>query len=648
MRAGLCSHPLAVEAVSVMCLAALLVRWEALMGRSEEQLQSGISSMEQVIWNMQKCLRCALFILCFSSAFLRQLPQKAHSWPSLAFAYMAQDLWLLSDDESPALACRRWACFTLMAVTRAALGTIRTFLQLRKEGTSTPVIAWIMLLDVAANCGFLFAFFAGRSYFATAAKEAMVREANLDPEKEAMLKSHGHVKLHVLMSYNMPMNRPAPIRKHDASVGTADGADIPTESGPGGSDPGLDGSARTAPRPPSALSSPGAATAASPFKSWEHPRSGWEQLQDMFQDPGPIFREYARFAFVGLVLASVLECCSLQHWEAGILGHKEDEVDIFHHPGPYFISYTPDLSRWRARRVVLGSWRDIIYLALVHPGPCTVAVASGLGLNALASKMGWQVVQYVLRRVCVGALTYFVLLSAHRAYFVLICLLVCWECRDVELKALGFARVFAQLSPSKRWQWHSELGGEIKALDDRLAPLISYACLQRVAYLFLDLARQSRDSGLPFNWVHYLFRHVMFLSALALTFWRIGKLNFAFYEKLHNTIMDLYPHNWADLGRPGVTQNDVQLQRMHLDDWRHYLSHNIESGRREACVCVLHLRWAAKSHVLALSILTVITLPLVNRAMESYGRHVVNERLLAGPTAGAVCLAGNATCMGGK
>mmetsp|Transcript_149502 Transcript_149502/g.461539 ORF Transcript_149502/g.461539 Transcript_149502/m.461539 type:complete len:184 (+) Transcript_149502:709-1260(+) len=161
-----------------------------------------------------------------------------------------------------------------------------------------------------------------------------------------------------------------------------------------------------------------------------------------------------------------------------------------------------------------------------------------------------------------------------------------------------------------------------------LAPLISYVFLQRLAYLGLDLARQSCEVGLPFNLVHYLFRHVMFLSALALTSWRIGKLNFAFYEKLHNVLMDQFPRNWAGLGHDGVGQDAVILQRMHLDDWRHYLNHNIDSGRREACIRVLHLRWAAKSHVLALSILTILTLPLMNKLLDTYGRHVVNERLL--------------------
>lgn len=146
---------------------------------------------------------------------------------------------------------------------------------------------------------------------------------------------------------------------------------------------------------------------------------------------------------------------------------------------------------------------------------------------------------------------------------------------------------------------------------------LRYAFLQRFAYLALDLARQSCESALPFNLVHYMFRHVMFLAALSITLWRIGKLNFAHYEKLHNTIMDTHPHNWADMGSPGVTQNDVVLHRNHLEDWRHYMNHNIESGRRDACVCVFHLRFSVKSHLVALSILTILTLPLLNKALRT-------------------------------
>ncbi|CAJ1461120.1 unnamed protein product, partial [Effrenium voratum] len=79
--------------------------------------------------------------------------------------------------------------------------------------------------------------------------------------------------------------------------------------------------------------------------------------------------------------------------------------------------------------------------------------------------------------------------------------------------------------------------------------------------------------------------------------------------------------NWHAVSSP-------RLQRQHSEDWFRYLQHNIDTGRRDACICVFHLRFAAKSHLVALSALTLLTLPLVNKALEYYGKHVVNDRLL--------------------
>ena len=136
----------------------------------------------------------------------------------------------------------------------------------------------------------------------------------------------------------------------------------------------------------------------------------------------------------------------------------------------------------------------------------------------------------------------------------------------------------------------------------------------------------------------------MFLAALGITSWRIGKLNFSIYEKLHNAIMDLLPRNWAEhLGHSATLQQEIVLSKQHLEDWFRYVQHNIDTGRRDACICVFHLRFAAKSHVLALSVLTLLTLPLLNKVLEYYGRHVVNDRLL-GPDAGAFLNQMERTC----
>jgi len=622
----------AAEGIAMASLALPLVRWDALMGRSEDQLNLGIPPVEQAIWNLQKFLRCALFVLCFSSAFLRRLPHKARSWSSLVFAHIARELWLLSNDEAEAYLFRRRACFILTGVIRAAFGTARSFLHLRDSqeksadrsaGTSVCsgfAVGWIIfLLDVLSNSGFLLGFLAGRSYFRAAAAFTEGPHTELDTEKEALLRSPTSARDRPEQWWKSDITRPSPIRRRDAAVGT-DGDNAATTNGE---------------KPMMAL--PSSRVDRSRSESRRSPAQqrscDWNQLEDMFQERGPIFWKYANLALVGLSVASVLECYFLQYWEVGILGGREDEVDVFHSQAPYFVPTAPDFSRWRAKRVVLGSWRDVIYLALVYPVPCSACLGTLVALGAIATRRKWRAVQSAVHHLAIGALTFIVLVSAHRAYFALACLLICWECRVLEIKALRFARAFAQLNPRQRWHWHAELGSEIKALDERLSPLIGYAFLQRFAYLALDLARQSCEQSLPFNLVHYMFRHVMFLAALSVTLWRIGKLNFAHYEKLHNTVMDTHPHNWAEIGKPGVTQNDVILQRNHLEDWRHYMNHNIESGRRDACVCVFHLRFSAKSHLVALSVFTILTLPLLNKAMDTYGRHVVNERLL--PTTSA-------------
>lgn len=114
------------------------------------------------------------------------------------------------------------------------------------------------------------------------------------------------------------------------------------------------------------------------------------------------------------------------------------QVDVFHAQAPYFLPLTPDFSKWRAKRVVLGSWRDVIYLALVFPVPCSAIAGALAALSAISAARKWRFVQSVLHRLALGGLTFIVLVSAHRAYFALACLLICWECRILELK-VGFA-----------------------------------------------------------------------------------------------------------------------------------------------------------------------------------------------------------------
>ena len=483
---------------------------------------------------------------------------------------------------------RRRLTLLLVALGRACLGTVRSFIKFRTsmdekvedEGRpnicSGPLINWIIfLLDVTANCGFVLGFSAGRHYF------RVVQEDDDDEDPEPPLSA---------------LQRPKA-----AVTGDDEPEDVPES-----------------PR-------------SSQLPAKDNSHKAFCQGEEVDH---PIFTSYARRALLVLLLTSALECCLLSHWEAGILGNRDDEVDIFR-MRPYFQSWTPDFSRWRLRRLILGSWRDLFYFMLLYPiSAATFVLCAFLAHRFFGHSKNLHLVDDVLHRAVMGLLSYAVLLGAHRAYFAMSCLLICWECRRVENRANEFARLFPQLSPRQRWLQHFSLTNEVKALQQRLAPLIRYVFLQRLAYLALDVGRQSCDALLPFNLVHYLFRHVMFLTALGITAWRIGKLNFSIYEKLHNTVMDLLPRNWAEAkmgqGSTGShrLQQEIVLQRQHSEDWFRYLQHNIDTGRRDACISVFHLRFAAKSHVLALSVLTLLTLPLLNKVLEYYGRHVVNDRLL--------------------
>ena len=571
-----------IELNLIVMLLYLLVRASALVGQiSDEQAKSGILPGEQVVWNFQKLLRCILIVLCGTCTYLQDL-DLSKDWPNLVFQRFRQELWLLGEDEDSAgVAQRRRWMLLLVVLSRAVLGTVRSFMKFQasidEEKDAHNICSGffinliIFLLDVTANCGFLLGFSAGRHYFAP----------RLDAEESTTVRYLCRPKAVIADALQSEESKEEVTSRKTSSLGL----------------------------------------------SKELSRSNWQGWS--LEHHGPIFLCYARRAMLGLLVTSALECYFLSHWEVGILGNREDEVDVFRIK-PYFQSWTPDFSRWRLRRVILGSWRDLFYFVLLHPWISTI-FASVFFFITLLRAHGFsrlEKLERLLQKALIAAMSYLVLLSAQRAYFAMSCLLICWECRSLEIRFTNFAKLFPQLSPRERYLQHFALIDEVKELQRKTAPMIRYVFLQRFAYLALDVARQSCDALLPFNLVHYLFRHVMFLTALAITAWRIGKLNFSVYEKLHNTVMDLLPRNWAEnLGRSATLQQEVTMQRQHAEDWFRYLQHNIDTGRRDACISVFHLRFAAKSHVVSLSVLTLLTLPLLNKVLEFYGRHVVNERL---------------------
>ena len=656
-------------------------------------------------------------------------------WPERIFRRFSQELWLLEDwetesssRESPRnrrrLILRRRLLLFFVVLGRAVFGTIRSFIKLQdrlerfedekvnKEAKqeissstlcSGPFINWIIfLLDVIANCGFLLGFQAGRHYFHFLKKQT---------ESERETESCAFDSLDS-SSQESERNDLTPLRRPRARA-----KDARTE--------------RKASRNPSGKNGKKRNESENGKRSKEEENSA--RLQDLNDgdDPsftsergerenssgvykilkGPIFLSYSKRFLLAFLVFSALECWSLASWEAGILGNRDDEVDVFRVPAfrlrtsasgttgsgenptsptsstspslsssstssisrPYFQSWTPDFSRWKLRRLILGSWRDVFYFVWLYAPRFPISFSFFFFFTWQASSVkSWKrneeegaalsslmhFWQSFLQSAVTALLSYLVLLGAQRAYFAMSCLLISWECRSLEDRASEFARSFPQLSPRERYWRHLFLTKEVKRLQERLQHMISYVFLQRFAYLALDVARQSCDASLPFNLIHYLFRHVMFLSALAITAWRIGKLNFAIYEKLHNRVMDLLPRNWAEdwddaseeeeneegekdlenLEGSGENEKklrlqelqvEVVMQRQHMEDWFRYLQHNIDTGRRDACISVFHLRFAAKSHVLALSVLTLLTLPLLNKILEHYGKHVVNDRLVS-------------------
>jgi len=629
---------LCAEASFIVILLSLLVNVGALVGYTSQDIaRSGILPAEQVVWNFQKAMRCVLVVLCFRAGFLHRqklFDGDAHKWPNLVFTRLSQELWLLPSDEDSGVVYRRYICLALVVLGRAVLGTVRSAIKFHSHMTSEEkvddksvdsqicsgqFINWtIFLLDITTNCGFLLGFRAGRHYFA-AAKQAFPEESDSAPEltsngedsSESRHQSHGEEEPDVpgrrRHSMAVPaLRRPSAVQRRVRSraVGTGD-------------DPNDNPEDEDAQLSPKKCQLP-------PKEICLQAMCKGEQV-----DHGPIFSCYAWWTLLGLLVTSAIECLLLSYWEAALLGNRDDEVDVFR-MRPYFFSWTPDFGRWRLRRVVLGSWRDLFYFAILYPATASaVFVAAVLAHHFACGRL--RLVDGIMHRAVMTIMSYATLLGSQRAYFAMSCLLISWECRQLEIRANDFARRFPGLSPRQRWLQHATLVNEVKELQSRLAPLITYVFVQHLAYLFLDVARQSCDATVPFNMVHYLFRHVMFLGALAVTVWRIGKLNFSIYEKLHNAVMDLLPMNWADLGHcPNVGQTEVVLQRQHMEDWFRYLQHNIDTGRRDACICVFHLRFAAKSHVVALSVLTLLTLPVVNKVLEYYGKQVVNDRLLGG------------------
>ncbi|OLP85500.1 hypothetical protein AK812_SmicGene33501 [Symbiodinium microadriaticum] len=460
MESGTASHActvqrllLCAEASFIVILLSLLVNVGALVGYTSQDIaRSGILPAEQVVWNFQKAMRCVLVVLCFRAGFLHRqklFDGDAHKWPNLVFTRLSQELWLLPSDEDSGVVYRRYICLALVVLGRAVLGTVRSAIKFHSHMTSEEkvddksvdgqicsgqFINWtIFLLDITTNCGFLLGFRAGRHYFA-AAKQAFPEESDSAPEltsngedsSESRHQSHGEEEPDVPGRRRLPavpaLRRPSAVQRRVRSraVGTGDDPNDNLE----------DEDAQLSPKkcqlPPKEIC-----------------------LQAMCKgeqvDHGPIFSCYAWWTLLGLLVTSAIECLLLSYWEAALLGNRDDEVDVFR-MRPYFFSWTPDFGRWRLRRVVLGSWRDLFYFAILYPATASAVFVAAV----LAHHFAWgrlRLVDSIMHRAVMTIMSYATLLGSQRAYFAMSCLLISWECRQLEIRANDFARRFPGLSP---------------------------------------------------------------------------------------------------------------------------------------------------------------------------------------------------------
>jgi hypothetical protein len=108
-----------------------------------------------------------LVVLCFTSSYLQKhkLFDRANgNWPNMVFSRLSQELWLLPSNESDGVKQRRRLTLLLVALGRACLGTVRSFIKFRshideKEQNicSGPFISWIIfLLDAGLDSHPLF------------------------------------------------------------------------------------------------------------------------------------------------------------------------------------------------------------------------------------------------------------------------------------------------------------------------------------------------------------------------------------------------------------------------------------------------------------------------------------------------------------
>lgn len=322
----------------------------------------------------------------------------------------------------------------------------------------------------------------------------------------------------------------------------------------------------------------------------------------------PNFKGIARFAAIAWLLVSVAECSLLFHWEAGVSSQQaeDSELDAVRYTKEFFLRYKPNFQAWSFTRVIVGSWREPFYCLLLFPR-CWLTLLTGVlvVLNA----------QGYLCAICVdimlGAASYIFLTSAHHLQFLILCLLVSWECLVLQSHFEEFQLSFATMSSKQRVERHDELGKSILMLQQRLHPLIVYLISERMLHMMVDVAIWRCQSA-PFTVLHYCFRHLVRLFCLGLVFWRIGRLNASVYEDLTGKVV----HQLMNChGVPGLKDEELRRKRWELKDWVAYLKQN-EGGRRRHCLRVCSFQCSVRAHTVAFWTVTLVLLPLGQRILN--------------------------------
>lgn len=277
------------------------------------------------------------------------------------------------------------------------------------------------------------------------------------------------------------------------------------------------------------------------------------------------------------------------------------------------MKYSPNFAKWSLSRVVVGSWREPFYFMMIFPMSC-LAFTSLAALSAALSPI--PKVRNFANNCLLGAASYIFLTSAHNLQFLILCLLVSWECYELQEKCEEYQELFGQLSSTERVQHHDALGKAVGALDRRLKPIIMYLVVERAMHMSTDVVMWRCEST-PFTWLHYVFRHLVRFLGVALVMWRIGRLNASIYDdftgKVTYELMRCHQREFKD-------DEALRKYRWELKDWITYLQHN-SNGRRKYCLRVCSFQCCLRAHTVAFWVVTVVVFPFSQRLFALLPSH---------------------------